>query len=298
MIRKFDDIGGAVVCWDSCRCERPVAESVYGSIGRKDCVPSVNRLAAIHNAAKVVAQEAGLCAEGMPNLKRFTLDRSTVGVAVYQEIRGKDENEYPFVFSAGVHAETGEASMLKASTIFTTSHYAASARLDGVYQNETGFLTASDVTKGINTLVGKYSRGVGLKENGGVYFIPGEFIERFNVVADGLSKAGPQLHCWVVDLAANERLLRTVHDNMIREIVERMTKRNDEWQQFVSVGGKAQDRGLQSRFESMLDDAKQIEFYEQYLSTNLDALRDALEQQQAMIGMAHLDLWNAEGATV
>jgi hypothetical protein len=292
MIRKFSDVGGAVCCWDSCRCPRPVAEGAFKGVGQSDCLPKVNRLAAIHEAAKVVAKESDLCKEGMPNLKYFTLDRSSLGVGVYQEIRGKEENEYPFVFSAGVSDETGEATILKASHLFTASRYAASTRLDGVYQNAAEFLTASDVTKGINRLLGK-SHAVGLRDNGSVFFIPGEFIERYNAVADALKAGGPQLHCWVVDLSANERLLRTVHDNMIHEVVDRMTKRQADWSEFVTAGGKAQERGLQSRFDAMLEDARQIEFYEKFLATNLDALREALEQQQAMIGMAHLDLWNA-----
>jgi hypothetical protein len=48
----------------------------------------------------------------------------------------------------------------------------------------------------------------------------------------------------------------------------------------------------------MLADAQQIEFYESFLSVRLDSLRSVLERQQGIIGLAHLDLWNAEDATV
>jgi hypothetical protein len=51
---------------------------------------------------------------------------------------------------------------------------------------------------------------------------------------------------------------------------------------------------LQSRFEAMVEDARQIEYYEEFLQVRLDALRGALERQQAMIGMAHMELWQAQ----
>jgi hypothetical protein len=272
---------------------------VFASVGAEGALPKVNKLSAIHDAAKVVAAEAGFVGRDMPTLKYFSHDRSTVGVGVYQEIRGADENQYPLVFSARVNAETNEASIIKVGPGFClpVSQHAMSARLDHCYSQATEFFTASDITKAVNTFLGK-SHGVLLKQTGGVYFLPDEFIERYDALARGLREAGPVLHCWVHDLANNESLVQTLHDNMIGGILDRITERQNNWDALVSNEGKPQERGLRSRFDEMLADAATIEFYENFLSVRLDSLRSVLERQQGIIGMAHLDLWNAEEATV
>ena len=64
MIRKFDS-SGAVVCWDSQRVLRQNAESAFGSVGKPQLVPAVNHLAALTDAAKTVANEAGLSVPGV-----------------------------------------------------------------------------------------------------------------------------------------------------------------------------------------------------------------------------------------
>ena len=105
---------------------------------------------------------------------------------------------------------------------------------------------------------------------------------------------GPKLHCWQVDLSANDKLLATLHDNVQDSLISRMEQRASEWEELTARGGKARSDGLQSRFDAMVEDARQIEYYEEFLQVRLDALRGALERQQAMIGMAHMELWQAQ----
>jgi hypothetical protein len=286
MIRRFDS-SGAVVCWDSQRCPRHVAESAFDGIGKAHLVPAVNHLAALGDAAKTIAADNGLLLPGSP-LKYFTLDRSSTGIGVYREIRGRDENEYQFLYSVGVHG--GRAKFLKVSPSCVLSPQSPT-QLDALYQESTGFLTASDVTKAVNGFLAE-SHGVLLRDNGSVYFLPGGFIEPYEQLAAGFG--GPRLHCWQVDLSANDALLTTLHDNVQEGLVSRMEERAREWEELTTRGGKARADGLQSRFEAMVEDARQIEFYEEFLQVRLDALRGALERQQSMIGMAHMDLWQAQ----
>ena len=290
MIRKFDS-SGAVVCWDSQRVLRQNAESAFGSVGKGKFVPAVNHLAALTDAAKAVAADGGLNLPGLP-LKYFTLDRSSTGIGVYREIRGTQENEYQFMFSVGVLAETGRAVFLKqAPTCPLYIGPNAINQLDAVYRESTRYLTASDLTKAVNGFLAA-SHGVLLQDNGSVYFLPGEFIEQYETLAREL--VGPKLHCWQVDLSANDKLLATLHDNVQESLISRMEQRAGEWEELTARGGKARSDGLQSRFDAMVEDARQIEYYEEFLQVRLDALRGALERQQAMIGMAHMELWQAQ----
>jgi len=290
MIRKFDS-SGAVVCWDSQRVLRQNAESAFGSVGKGKFVPAVNHLAALTDAAKAVASDGGLNLPGLP-LKYFTLDRSSTGIGVYREIRGTQENEYQFMFSVGVLAETGRAVFLKqAPTCPLYIGPNAINQLDAVYRESTRYLTASDLTKAVNGFLAA-SHGVLLRDNGSVYFLPGEFIEQYETLAREL--VGPKLHCWQVDLTANDKLLATLHDNVQESLISRMEQRAGEWEELTARGGKARSDGLQSRFDAMVEDARQIEYYEEFLQVRLDALRGALERQQAMIGMAHMELWQAQ----
>ena len=289
MIRKFDS-SGAVVCWDSQRVLRSNAESAFGSVNRASLVPAVNHLAALTDAAKSVAGDAGLALPGLP-LKYFTLDRSSTGIGVYREIRGTQENEYQFMFSVGL-SESGRAVFLKQSPacpLYVGPD--AINQLEAVYRESTRYLTASDLTKAVNGLLAA-CHGVLLRDNGSVYFMPGEFIEQYETVAREL--VGPRLHCWQVDLTANDKLLATLHDNVQESLITRMEQRSAEWEELTGRGGKARSDGLQSRFEAMVEDARQIEYYEEFLQVRLDALRGALERQQAMIGMAHMELWQAQ----
>lgn len=289
MIRKFDS-SGAVVCWDSQRVLRSNAESAFGSVNRASLVPAVNHLAALTDAAKAVAGDAGLALPGLP-LKYFTLDRSSTGIGVYREIRGTQENEYQFMFSVGL-SESGRAVFLKQSPacpLYVGPD--AINQLENVYRESTRYLTASDLTKAVNGLLAA-CHGVLLRDNGSVYFLPGEFIEQYETVAREL--VGPRLHCWQVDLTANDKLLATLHDNVQESLITRMEQRSAEWEELTGRGGKARSDGLQSRFEAMVEDARQIEYYEEFLQVRLDALRGALERQQAMIGMAHMELWQAQ----
>lgn len=289
MIRKFDS-SGAVVCWDSQRVLRSNAESAFGSVNRASLVPAVNHLAALTDAAKSVAGDAGLALPGLP-LKYFTLDRSSTGIGVYREIRETQENEYQFMFSVGL-SESGRAVFLKQSPacpLYVGPD--AINQLENVYRESTRYLTASDLTKAVNGLLAA-CHGVLLRDNGSVYFLPGEFIEQYETVAREL--VGPRLHCWQVDLSAYDKLLATLHDNVQESLITRMEQRSSEWEELTGRGGKARSDGLQSRFDAMVEDARQIEYYEEFLQVRLDALRGALERQQAMIGMAHMELWQAQ----
>jgi len=205
-------------------------------------------------------------------------------------LRLLDENEYQFLFSVDVHPETGSDVMLKqASSCFLSSD--SPARLDHLYREATQFLTAGDLTKAINGFLAQ-SHGVLLRDNGSVYFLPGEFIVQYEQLATGFD--GPRLHCWQVDLSANDALLTTLHDNVQEGLLSRMEDRLREWEELTLRGGKARADGLQSRFDAMVADARQIEFYGEFLQVRLDALRGALERQQAMIGMVHMELWQAQ----
>jgi hypothetical protein len=211
---------------------------------------------------------------------------------VYREIRGTQENEYQCMFSVGVLAETGRAVFLKqapACPLYIGAN--AINQLDAVYRESTRYLTASDLTKAVNGFLAA-SHGVLLRDNGSVYFLPGEFIEQYETLAREL--VGPKLHCWQVDLSANDKLLATLHDNVQESLISRMEQRAGEWEELTARGGKARSDGLQSRFDAMVEDARQIEYYEEFLQVRLDALRGALERQQAMIGMAHMELWQAQ----
>jgi hypothetical protein len=300
MIRTFDS-SGAVVCWDAERVARSTAKAAFDSIGRGKFVPAVNHLAAISDAAKAVAQSCGMTGKvvgggSLPSLRYFTLDRSSIGVGVYQEIRGKKENEYRLMFSAGVNDTTGNAEILKIDPRCPFSEVwdlAAGDRLNDVYRDATNYLTASDLTKAINGLL-RASHTLPLRKNGSVYFLPGEYLHLYQTVADGLEGAGPSLHCWKVDLANNPKLMETLHDSLHEEILQRMEARQVDWDALVSKGAKARSDGLQTRFDEMQQDAQLIEFYERFLSVRLEKMRSALEKQQAMIGMAHLDLWSAQ----
>lgn len=291
-VHKFTDLTGAVVCWDSKRSPRAGVEAAFEAVGFRHLVPAVNRLAAINDAAKAVAAEAGLDGPAQPTLKRFTLDRSTVGVGVYHEIRGVEENEYRFLFSCGVHEDTGRAIIVREAVPLPASCHDLCR---DVYREGTGFLPASDVTRALNGLIRK-SHGVGIRENGSVYFVPGEFLATYHTLADAIEPAGPVLHTWKVPLESNPRLVETVSDAMVEEIVKRMEQRAADWKALVESEGKPQKRGLESRFRELCDDASQVEYYESFFGRQYDRLRAALEAQQAMIGLAHLDLWNAEEA--
>lgn len=303
MIRSFD-ASGAVVCWDSHRVARQPVVDAFTSVGFSKLVPKANELVAVTDAAKCVAGNVGMIGKDqygndLPRLKYFTLDRSAVGVGVYQEIRGKKQNEYRFMFSAGLDENTNQPHILHIDPscpfgrVFT---YDSSVLLRSSYYDAVDFLPASDLTRAVNTLV-KKSHGVLLKDNGGTFFLPGDFIARYSQVADAIEPHGPKLHVWTVDLTSNPKLVETVNDRMQTELVARIDARQAEWDALVAAGGKPRTDGLKSRYEAMVEDARQIEYYEQFFSTKLDELRAALEKQQSAIGMAHLDLWNAEGVT-
>ena len=145
-----------------------------------------------------------------------------------------------------------------------------------VYRESTRYLTASDLTKAVNGFLAA-SHGVLLRDNGSVYFLTGEFIEEYETLAREL--VGPKLHCWQVDLTANDKLLATLHDNVQESLISRMEQRAGEWEELTARGGKARADGLQSRFDARVEDARQIEYYEEFLQVRLDRLRGALERQ-------------------
>lgn len=291
-VRKFNDATGAVVCWDSKRSPRPGVEAAFDAVGFRHLVPAVNKLAAINDAAKAVAAEAGLAGPANPTVKYFTLDRSTIGVGVYHEVRGVEQNDYRFLFSCGVHEDTGRAIIVREQLPLPA---ACHDRCRDVYREATGFLPASDVTRALNGLIRK-SHGVGIRDNGSVYFVPGEFLPTYHKLADAIEPAGPVLHTWQVDLQSNPRLIETVSDAMVEEVLKRMEQRTADWKALMDSEGKPQKRGLESRFRELCDDASQVEYYESFFGRQYDRLRAALESQQAMIGMAHLDMWNANEA--
>lgn len=287
MFKSFDHSGG-IVCWDSHRCERWSASYAFGLIGGADHIPPPNKLAALSDAAKAIAQESGLAGADTPNIKYFTLDRSRAGIGAHYEIRSVDENQYPHLFSVGLTGDTEDFTLLKDSRCLVSA--AAQDAGSRKYAESIDYLTASDVTRAINSLLRK-RHAMMLRENGGVYFLPGEFVEDYRKLADAIGGSGPTLHCWRVDMSDNDALLTMLHERLQETLLTRLEKRQAEWDELQARGGKPQDRGLQSRFEEMLDDARQLEYYEQFLSVRHDRIRTALEAQQSMIGMAHMALW-------
>jgi len=203
---------------------------------------------------------------------------------VRQVVPQRERNDYRFCFSAEIGADwranvlnTGD-DMPPWSTIHDLLHQTITQRRD--------YLPAAVVSdvmvRGLQSW-----RATRLKDDGGVWFLPGGCIERYRAFASVIygSEDGPRFCCTTFEIASDPDTVRHILDSLRAEVTSGVQDIMDD---VLQAEGGMQDRSLRLRIERANGYLAKVREYEALTGETLADLSGAIEQAKQALALNRL----------
>lgn len=196
----------------------------------------------------------------------------------------KQQNEYHFCFSATITdgwaldlLQVGD-SMPSAFAIYEDLHQTLNHRRD--------YLAAPVVSDVMVRALHSW-RATRLKDDGGVWFLPGEHIERYRAFANAIHAAGdgPRFCCTTFKIGSDPDTVGHVLDSLRAEVTAGI---EEIMQDVLSAEGGMQDRSIRLRMSRADAYLKKVSLYEKLTGETLAGLSGALEQAKQALAINRL----------
>lgn len=247
-------------------------------------VPPIDHYDALVETGKAVVTACSLSQRKCP-VKPDSLSRTGVGVEFYQTFKGDRQNQREFLFSLAVDDK---------NTVFVLnvgvhpnvqkffSDPQANAVLNQMYQSHLQYMPSRDVTDALVSLITS-NKGVPLKDNGGVYFVPEDAVPTVDAVFHDMNRAGCRCTLLKQDLRNNPELCKQVLEATNENLVEECGKMNEVMQDILDNGKSPRANGMATRMQQLAQFAELAAYYEQQFGVNLQAAREALSKSYELI---------------
>jgi len=286
-MNKIVNMNGAILFWTSRKITRDAAKTAFKKQGFEQFVPKLDPYEALKATARQIVDECGLKVAGVA-MDYPSLDRKSCGLEVIAQHKGDKRNQHQFLFSIGA-TKTGGVSILDvdpATCPFVASELAqVEAAANGIWSEQVKFLPAKDLTDALVTLV-KHSKGVLLKESGGVYFVADEYLHWYRGIGTDLAPLGPSLSSATFGVTSNKALFKQVIDAVVEEIKVEVAAMQQEIADLFANKKNQRVNGEKRRMEQLCELESKWAYYAKYAGDNgiqmpnlqpaIDACRQAI----------------------
>lgn len=250
MVRGNLNAGGAVIFWTLCeRFNLARLRASWDAAGFGDKVPDPRpKVAVLKDALQEIL--------GGPKTLVRPL-KSRTGWTVVTEERGDDGNEYKTELVARVCPAT--------ETVLFNEENDTTARVMGEYWNQLGKLQATQVTQGMVKVIGSLG-GIRLRPTGGVYWLPGDKVDRWDEAARAVEHAAEgQAVSYAISHELTPDAIKAVRDALVHEVQTESKRINDE----ILSGGLG-ERAVASRRAELASLQAKVKDYEAILGEAID----------------------------
>lgn len=269
--------------WTAYRVPRQTVIDSLKAVG-EETVPPIDHYDALVETGKNIKDAANLTQRKCP-IKADSLSRTGVGVEFFQLFKGEKENQREFLFSLGVD-DKNRVFVIKVGVNPALAPFFSDpnceAVINGLYQRHLAYMPSRDVTDALVGLVAR-NKGIPMKENGGVYFIPDSAIDKVDPVFHDLNAAGCRCTLAKLDLQNNPDLVKQVLEATNDKLVSECEAMTEVMEDILSNDKKPRVNGMQSRMQQLAQFADLCEYYERQFGANLDASRQALGRSYELL---------------
>jgi hypothetical protein len=285
---------GAVAFWTAYRVLRSTVIAAMAKVGATQ-VPPVDHYDALVETGKNIVDAANLRQRKCP-IKADSLSRSGVGVEFYQTIKGDKQNQRESLFSlavdkAGENDQVGTVRVVAVGVNPSLAAFFAKPNVQQViqalYEKHLQYMPSRDVTDALVGLVNR-SKGVPMKDTGGVYFVPDVSISTVDTVFHALNAAGCRCTLLIQDLENNTELVKQVLDATNDKLLREIGDMNDAMQDILDNDKLPRGNGMATRKKQLAQFAELAAYYEQQFGANLDAAREGMAKAHELL--AELEL--------
>lgn len=279
---------GCVAFWTAYRVLRQTVVDALKAVG-EDTVPPIDHFDALVETGKNIVDAANLRQRKCP-VKHDSLSRSGVGVEFYQTFKGEKQNQREFLFSLAVD-DTNTVFVVQVGLHPALASFFNNPQCDSIintlYQQHLQYMPSRDVTDALVGLVNR-SRGVPMKDTGGVYFIPECSITKVDSVFTELNRAGCRCTLLTQDLQNNPELVKQVLEATNDKLVEECSKMTEVMEDILSNDKNPRVNGMKTRMKQLAQFADLCSYYETQFGNNLDASRDAMGKAYELLAELQL----------
>jgi len=294
MTAKMLATTGSVAFWTAYRVLRTTVIAALAKVGESQ-VPPVDHYDALVETGKNIVDAANLRQRKCP-IKSDSLSRSGVGVEFYQTFKGDKQNQRESLFSLvvdknGDNDAVGTVRIVATGTNPSLQSFFAKPNVQTVlqtlYEKHLQYMPSRDVTDALVGLVNR-SKGVPMKDTGGVYFIPDVSIAKVDTVFHALNAAGCRCTLLIQDLENNTELVKQVLDATNDKLLKEIGDMTDAMQDILDNNKLPRGNGMATRKKQLADFANLAAYYEQQFGANLDAAREGMAKAHELL--AELEL--------
>jgi hypothetical protein len=299
-MNKIVNMNGAILFWTSRKITRTDAKSAFKKQGFESFVPKLDPYEALKGTAKELVEACGLKGKGI-SIEYPSLDRKSCGLEVIASTKGDKRNQHQFLFSIGA-LSTGGVGLLDvdstACPIIAANYSQVEAAANGLWTEQVKFLPAKDLTDALVSLV-KHSKGVLLKESGGVYFVADEYLHWYRGIGTDLAPLGPSLSSATFGVTSNKALFKQVIDAVIEEVKIEVAAMQQEIADLHSNQKNQRANGEKRRMEQLCELEAKWAYYAKYAGDNgiqMPNLQPAIDACRQAIAAAALQKFRRKGA--
>lgn len=160
--------------------------------------------------------------------------------------------------------------------VFSNASAEEAQQVRAAYDRYLDVLDTADVS---SWLISQAERlgAIGLREGGGIYYLPPQRMGEWRLIVEALSSAHPEHHVYMVPtVRMTQEGARAILDSLTYEIEQQVAKTKDE-----VISGDLGVRALENRFDETNDLLRKVTMYEQLIEQPLQKLRDTIASLSA-----------------
>lgn len=284
---------GGIVLWTTGECNRSHVQGVLEQYGRGFCLPGVDHLMTLKAAGDELIDTCKLRIPGQPILLQ-NLDRKSVGFEAVRKIPGEKKNTYVPLFSAGVVKIMDgvyQAQILDINASACPELAQAASTMDealhALYQKNCNALQPTQLTSAVRKLVIEVYKGIKLKNSGGTYFIPEEWMAEYTNIATGIEAhpTSARFTLFEYKLVPSSSGVRAIMEGISEEIILGSQELAKEMADMAENATKMRRDGLESRLARIRAFYDKVAYYEQMLGVAMPQLHQAINCAEQAIGV-------------
>jgi hypothetical protein len=275
---------GAIVFFSAGRVRRKVIDRAFIDSGLGSCLPKREKRTVALREAISAYLKRGLTRRS--NYELFSLDRRVLGFEIRELVKGGERNDHLYVMSVKVDAS--DNAWATVDGVLQQQH--VSDAITALYRERLEWYSATSVGAFLVRAISVEWQGVGLRDQGGVYFISGSFYDRYRALARAIERSAQNpdsecvLHAARFPLLDNPTVARDALAAIRQEVRAAVAEINDD------LVGAAEMRahGVQTRIERLARLQAKIRGFEEMFQASLADLADAVETTRNSLALADL----------
>lgn len=262
-----------------------VVRSVFSNLGLAKCLPRKEKRAIALRLAIKAWLIARYGRKDARTMRLYPLDRRVLGFEVRRKVDGTEQNDHPYVCT--VKADDHGAYVTYAGAAGPQQETDDVTR---IYLDRVEWYCGTTVGSLIKRAITEKWMGTSLKSNGGLYFLPGQYLPNYRALADGMerSPSNPDSELVMTVATFDVRNNPSVARDAMLSLRQEIKAATDEINADLVGAHEMTESGIANRKARLARLLAQAAEYSALFEASIDDLKGMVEGTQNALAMAEL----------